>query len=402
MAFVRTYEKTHPWISFHLDLTRLHWSGWLLLGEAQSKCEHIAGVPLEPEVAKRLHRVYLAKGVHATTAIEGNTLTEGDVLQQMDGKLDVPTSKRYLQQEIQNILDACNDTLNACIAQEREHRLSLELLKDYNRKVLRGVPLPAEVVPGELRKYSVGVGRYRGAPPEDVAYLLEQLCTWLGRDELNVGGDAGLAFAIIRAVLAHLYLAWIHPFGDGNGRTARLAEFYILLCAGVPTPAAHLLSNHYNETRTEYYRQLEQASASGGDVMPFIRYAVQGFVDGLRKQLGEVREQQLEVAWRNYVYAQTKGRSAAHERRRNLVLDLTKHGPADLEELAGLSPRLAVAYASKTAKTLSRDLNTLQTMGLIVKREQRWCANADIIRAYLPLRLPSEKPTVGGDPQKTP
>jgi len=398
---VRTYEKTHPWISFHLDPTRLPWSGWLLLGEAQSKCEHIAGVPLEPEVATKLHRIYLAKGVHATTAIEGNTLTEDDVLQQMDGKLEVPTSKKYLQQEIENILAACNETVKACIAEGPEHRLSPELLKDYDRKVLRGVPLPEHVAPGELRSYSIGVGRYRGAPPEDLAHLLDQLCTWLGRDELNVGGDARLAFAIIRAVLAHLYLAWIHPFGDGNGRTARLAELSILLCAGVPTPAAHLLSNHYNETRAEYYRQLEQASASGGDVVPFIRYAVQGFVDGLRKQLGEVREQQLEVAWRNYVYAQTKGRSAAHERRRNLVLDLTGHGPADLGELAGLSPRLAVAYARKTPKTLTRDLNALQTMGLIVKREQRWCANADIIRAYLPLRLPSEKPTVVGDRQKT-
>jgi len=54
------------------------------------------------------------------------------------------------------------------------------------------------------------------------------------------------------------------------------------------------------------------------------------------------------------------------------VLDLTKLGPADLGELAGLSPRLAVAYAGKTAKTLTR--------------EQRWCANADIIRAVLPRR----------------
>ncbi len=33
-----------------------------------------------------------------------------------------------------------------------------------------------------------------------------------------------VAAAILRAVLAHLYIAWIHPFGDGNGRTARLAK----------------------------------------------------------------------------------------------------------------------------------------------------------------------------------
>ena len=56
----------------------------------------------------------------------------------------------------------------------------------------------------------------------------------------------------------------------------------ILVISGVPAPAAHLLSNHYNQTRSEYYRQLGRASQSGGDVLPFITYAVRGFVDGLR------------------------------------------------------------------------------------------------------------------------
>ncbi len=79
--------------------------------------------------------------------------------------------------------------------------------------------------------------------------------------------------------MAHLYIAWIHPFGDGNGRTARFLEVKILLRAGIPTVAAHLLSNHYNATRSAYYRQLQRASASGGYVAPFIQYALQGFID---------------------------------------------------------------------------------------------------------------------------
>jgi len=82
---------------------------------------------------------------------------------------------------------------------------------------------------------------------------------------------------------------WIHPFGDGNGRTARLVEFQILLQAGIPSPAAHLLSNHYKQTRTEYYRQLATASRSGGNILPFIEYAVGGFVDGLKEQLALIR-----------------------------------------------------------------------------------------------------------------
>jgi Fic family protein len=96
-------------------------------------------------------------------------------------------------------------------------------------------------------------------------------------------------YAILKAVVAHLYLAWIHPFGDGNGRTARLVEFQILLSSGVPSPAAHLLSNHYNQTRSEYYRQLDRASKSGGELAPFIEYGARGFVAGLPLPLGSAQ-----------------------------------------------------------------------------------------------------------------
>src|ERR1035438_5894746 len=105
---MRTFEQTHPWISFHIDLRKASPQLWMLLGEAASKCEHIAGVPLRPSVAQDLHRLYLAKGALATTAIEGNTLTEKQVLQHLEGKLKLPRSKEYLAQEIDNIVGACN------------------------------------------------------------------------------------------------------------------------------------------------------------------------------------------------------------------------------------------------------------------------------------------------------
>jgi len=80
---MRTFERTHPWISFWIDLRQARPQLWLLLGEAASKCEHIAGVPLRPATAQSLHQLYLAKGALGTTAIEGNTLTEKQVLQHL-------------------------------------------------------------------------------------------------------------------------------------------------------------------------------------------------------------------------------------------------------------------------------------------------------------------------------
>ncbi|MDA2914542.1 Fic family protein, partial [Acidobacteriia bacterium AH_259_A11_L15] len=79
----RTYERTHPWLTFNANLTQAPPRLWIMLGECQSKCIGISRVPLRPATAWYLFQVYLAKGALATTAIEGNTLSEKEVLQHL-------------------------------------------------------------------------------------------------------------------------------------------------------------------------------------------------------------------------------------------------------------------------------------------------------------------------------
>ena len=388
---MRTYERTHPWINFQLNLRPIEYGTWLLLGEAVSKTEHIAGVPLLPEAAQRLHQVFLAKGALATTAIEGNTLTEDEVLKHLAGELEMPPSREYLTQEIDNIVEACN-LIGRQVIREGPRTITVEEIKEYNRLVLRELPLGEDVVPGGIREHSVMVGRYRGAPPEDCEYLLERFCTWLDKLDFPKGQEA--VFSILAAIAAHLYFVWIHPFGDGNGRTARLIEFRFLLGAGFPTPAAHLLSNFYNLTRTEYYRQLDHAGRSGGEMSDFVAYAAQGLVDQLREQLKVIRNLQWDTAWENYVYQRFGKGGEAHLRRLHLVLDLSKvtdnRGWVQVKDIPELSTRLARAYADKTEKTLSRDLNELRRMELILRQGRKVKANKRVILAFLPARAINE------------
>ena len=244
------------------------------------------------------------------------------------------------------------------------------------------------MVPGQIRKNVVGGFSYRGAPPEDCEFLLDRLCEWLNGKDFDGPPDLRIAFAIVKAVVSHLYLAWIHPFGDGNGRTARLVEFDILFSAGMPTPAAHLLSNHYNLTRTEYYRQLEYASASGGNILPFINYAVQGLLDGLREQLSVIRESQIDKIWQNYVYeAFGNTMSPAKIRRRLLVLELSKFSePVRFAKLTKISPAIEIIYSGASKLKLNRDINALRKMNLIVRGKKGTRANKDLIMAFLPGR----------------
>lgn len=386
----REYEKSHPWISFSLNLKRLPAPVWLLLGEAKSKCEHIAGVPLMTTTAENLHRIYLAKGAHATTAIEGNTLSEQQVLDRLEGKRELPPSKEYLGQEIDNIVDAFNRIKDEVIS-GKPVPLSVERIKQYNAIVLRNLKTDPGVMPGEIRTYSVGVegARYRGAPAQDCEYLLSRLCDWLNRELVTDDASLRIPYAIIRAILIHVYIAWIHPFGDGNGRTARLVEFEILLAAGASVPMAVSLCNHYNSTRQEYYRQLRLSSESGGNVAEFILYAVQGLVDELRVALKEIRDQQWNVAWRDYIYEVFRDLDRESERRRRqLLLDLSDaQGYVPMAKIRELSPRVAVYYKDRTDRTISSDVNKLVDMGLVVKTKQGIRARREQILAFLPARV---------------
>lgn len=371
----RAYETSHPWIQFTmgLDLPR---DFWLLLGESQSKCDHLAAVPLRNDIATDLYTLYLAKGALATTAIEGNTLTEEDAIAEVRGELKVPPSREYQRQELMNIIEACN-RIDQFLLVHGPEPITPELIKGWNADVLRDLELQEDVIPGEYRTHSVGVGNvYRGAPAEDLGYLMDRLCEWINSPEFNNTLEEYLGrvgAAIVKAVVAHIYIAWIHPFGDGNGRTARLLEFAILEGQGIPSASAHMLSNHYNLTREMYYRALADASQNGGDLRPFLIYALRGFVDGMREQIKTITDGYLlDLVWRDFVDTQlatSKASTARKERWKTLAIELFRMPPENRSihkrDIHKLSADVAYLYAGRDIKTRSRDINEMRALGLI-------------------------------------
>jgi len=389
----REYVKTHPWLTFDVrpQLDRANPRLWQKLGAVVALAEHLADTPMLPQYAARMHFLYMVKGAVATTAIEGNTLSEADVERLLEKQLKLPPSKEYLGVEINNMVEVFNEIMTRV---ERGDALVLttDVIKEHNRQVLKNLQLEPGVVPGEVSEHGVVVGPYRGAPRRDCDFLMDQLCRWLEGGLPDVASDSRMATAILRALLAHLYLAWIHAFGDGNGRTARLVEFQILAAGGVPGPAAHLLSNHFNDTRTEYYRQLNYASRSGGDVVPFLVYALQGFYDGLHAQLEQLQEQSEDLMWRELVHQAIPGHKPPDHRRRELAIALFRNralGPVRRSQLQDLTNELTRGYADKTGKTLTRDLHELADHSLIVSAGKgQYRAADELILGLMPRRAP--------------
>ena len=384
----REYLRTHHFIKFYLDLQQASYRFWLLLGAAESKCKHLAGIPLRPEKQKELNQISLKRGVMATTAIEGNTLSDAEVNIISEGKLrEIPLSRKYQAQEIKNMLDVYNGILQS-IQSGEGCEVSVNALKHDNRLILRDTRLEDYEIPGEFRTYPVVVGFDRGAPAQDCEYLLDRLFGWLSED-WHLSENNPLIEGILKAITAHLYLAWIHPFCNGNGRTARVLEFRLLMKYGVPSTAAHLLTSYYNDTREEYYERLKMSSREVYGELDFIEYALQGFVDALDSQINIILNEQLNIVWENYVYNHcfSGTLTPALRRRRDLLLEVSKFTQyISLRELRYRLPDEILRQYQDKIKMFQRDLNYLETEGLVYKTKDGYLAAKDMMKSLLPVK----------------
>ena len=363
-----------------------------MLGQCESIIQAISSAPVKPEYRKHLLAVSLRKGARATTAIEGNTLSEEEVVRIDEGK-NLPPSKQYLQVEVKNVIDALNKIRAEVITEDEAFVLSPELVERFNWFVGKDLGDHFQSIPGKFRTsgHNVVVGSYRPPTGENVVPLMIRFCDWMKEIFRYEEGKQSFSEQVVQAIVAHAYIAMIHPFGDGNGRTARLIEFYILLRAGLPDMASHILSNHYNDTRQEYYRQLDLCVRER-ELSGFVRYAVLGFRDGLKGVLDIVQANLLEMSWHKFIYDTLDSKKATGKtraivkRQRNLALQFPVdrwHIPDDLVVSSGV---LAKEYATLSSATLMRDLAELERLELIVKDKGRYKGNIEIMRGYLPMR----------------
>jgi Fic family protein len=380
-------RSRYPHIRFekHWDLDG---SALYLLGACDAIVSAICQIPLQPEYRDNLLHVSLIKGAQATTAIEGNTLTESEVRRVAEGEQLAP-SKEYQEREVRNVLDAMNEILADVAGDSRDSLITPDLIKRFHQFVGRELGQHFDAIPGRFRTDERVVGPYKCPRAEDVEALIRKLCDWLSREFRFATGEQTFSQAVVQAIVTHVYLEWIHPFGDGNGRTGRLLEFYILLRAGNPDIASHILSNFYNETRPEYYRQLDQASKTR-DLSAFLRYAIQGYHDGLKQVLTAISDNSIQVAWRYLVHTlfaeRPHRKKTVFKRRRRLALAIPPGHVLTLNELALLTPELAREYASLTPRTLLRDMEELALMEIVTEEREGYRINFGLLIPHMAKR----------------
>lgn len=368
------FQEKYPGIVF-----RKRWeingelSYWL--GQCKALVDVICTAPLLPTRKAKLLRISVRKGVMATTAIEGNTLTEKEVEAIMQNQ-NLPKSKEYQQQEVTNVLEGMNWLLDELINNDASNKQLLvtnDLVKRLHFFIGKNLGEAFEAIPGQFAQKQRVVGNYRCPSPEDVPGLMEAFANWL-RAEFHYQSGQTFTDVIIQAIVSHLYLEWIHPFDDGNGRTGRLLEVYILMRGGLPDIASHIMANHYNETRSEYYFHIKN-SYEKKDLSPFLRYAIRGLLDGLKTVFGQIQEDLIRTTWEKFVretfdesLPKIKLQEDVKARRRKIILSWNLNAkPRTIAEQIRLNRTASRFWSGLSSKTIERDIKYLVDLGLLLK-----------------------------------
>ncbi|MDZ4278436.1 MAG: Fic family protein [Dehalococcoidia bacterium] len=209
--------------------------------------------------------------VHTSTAIEGNTL---DYDAAMVVLVEGADEDQPLEVEKVNLDEAYE--LMASLVEDKTTKIDQGIIRTMNSIVLKGLPDAKarnrgkfRVGPSLIVSASTGEVRYRPPPPQWVPELMDNFVDDVNRWMRECPGP-------VAAALAHFGLISIHPFDDGNGRTARLVADMILNLTGFAADGMIAVSEVFHDNLTGYYDALRESQGDEFkeevDVTPFVRF----------------------------------------------------------------------------------------------------------------------------------
>lgn len=342
----------------------------------------IRGIPIPPFVQNRLDSLNIMRAVRGTTGIEGTEVSEEEV----QDILDTPTDRRVLpegrardEQEVRNA-DQVMRYVAERLRAEPSAPLTEELVRHFHRTITQDIGYPNNT-PGRYRTFPVQAGTY--LPPREgdaVRALMAEFFKWFN------SGSAAHWNPVIRAIVAHFYVISIHPFGDGNGRTSRAVESYLLYQAGVNARGYYSLANYYYRNRPEYVSMLDHVRfVSDPDLSPFVMFALRGLEEELeavhREVLGEVTVISFRDFARETLASAGRLGSRAGERQLGLLVGVADR-PLSLKTLRAGQAQLSFLYKGVSSKTLQRDIRTLVQEGLVLVNGDTLEANLGVMTQF--------------------
>ncbi len=323
--------------------------------------------PLVPAWEAKFKKDAMARTIHFGTKIEGNDLTQDQAqrvtrLELVDDPEEVAKKAGIIARErdVQEVLNYRN-VINWIDAQDPQ--LSKDLFSEKTLSHLHGLTMNNLLMEDQIGRYRRKQVIVKGAgesankivfrPPVsvEVPYLIEDFFKWLNHS------DSKKIHPIFRAAITHYQLVYVHPFIEGNGRTARAMTTLVLYASGYDFKRFFSIEEYFDEDVESYYSALQSVQQTEKSDMT---YWLEYFCYGLAIEVDKVKEKVLKLS-KDLKMKKELGRQVALSERQIVILELLQEqGEISSIDAQDLLPNVSV-------DTILRDLKDLIEKGVIKK-----------------------------------
>lgn len=299
----------------------------------------VLSAPLVPKWEVSLRRDALLRSAHSSTSIEGNPLSFEEVSDLAAGR-DV-MARRKDKQEVLNYLKSLEKIPDFA----EKAPLAVDDFRDIH-KIITKDTLETSRDEGVFRNRQVFVGNritgevvFMPPPTEQVSRLVAEFLEWFNSQEVDEIDP------VIEAGITHYEIVRIHPFVDGNGRTARMMATLALFKRGFDTKRFFALDDYYDQDRRSYYKALKSVDPGSVDLTPWLEY----FTEGVAISIKAVRDRVLALS-KDIEILKERGQIALTERQMKIVeriIDRGKITNREIREMFHISNRAAMDEISK-------------------------------------------------------
>jgi Fic family protein len=323
------------------------------INKALVEIERVRGfldaVKLKDEWIADMQKAALVLESHYSTHIEGTALSLEQAKNILDGK-KVKGVNKDDEKELLNYKKAM-DFISKYLGKDTD--FTEGLVRQLHKLLVQGIR-GGQAEPGDYRKIQNYVVNskthqviYTPPTPLEVPHLMREFVQWL-----NKAGDLS---PVLIAGIAQFQFVHIHPFVDGNGRTARLLSTLILYKTGYDFKRLFTISEYYDKDRPAYYKAIQSVRENKMDMTGWLDY----FVGDLSSQMEEVHEKGKKTIGAEKII-KALGSYSLNIRQEKIVRYLIINERIDNEQCQKL--------CGSIRRTTTRDLSSLVQKGLLVMK----------------------------------
>lgn len=336
------------------------------LSEAKGAVIALKTLPFQRRWVEALQEMQLKLEVAGTSKIEGADFTGGE----LEAAMKETPEQSFTRSQRQ--AHAAMQTYKWITTIPDDRPITKELVCEIHRRIVTGGD-DDRCEPGNVRRRDrnviFGAPAHRGCEGGDECERALDLLM----DAVQKG--FGQHDPLIRALALHYHFAAMHPFEDGNGRTARALEALLLQRAGMRDSTFIAMSNFYYDEKSSYLKSLNDVWERDYDLTAFLKFGLGGIAFQSHRLAKEIRKNVSREVFRSLIYdlfgrLQTKRKRIIAERQRAILLHLLGLDEVDWPTLFEDVIKL-YTNVKNPRKALIRDMNHLIALGAVgFRREQ--------------------------------